>query len=475
MHGPVSSAAGTTGLMIAGTELLQYLPVAVYTTDAEGNLTFYNDAAAELWGHRPEIGASRWCGSWRVYTAAGEPLPHDQCPMAMMLREGRPRREAEAIMERPDGTRVPFTLYPTLLKDASGHVIGAIGLLQDGTERKHTEIEMARLAAIVESSDDAIVSKTLDGRVTSWNAAAERLFGYEAHEIVGELITRIIPPDLQQEEAAIFAKLQRGERIDHLDTVRITKDGRRIHISLTVSPLRNSAGTIVGASTVARDITDRKRSEELQQLLFAELTHRVKNTLATVQAIAHQSLRRRTSPADIVERFSGRIQALARAHDLLLDGKMNSADLTEIVSDQVVRGPADGERISCSGPCLILDPQTSMQLALVLHELATNAREHGALSIETGRVSIEWKIVEREPRELHLEWTETGAGPTVAPSSRGFGTMLILRSLEASGGEVSMLYGADGITCKLRLPLNEGADPGLVPGEGVKHVLSKAA
>ncbi|MET4701768.1 PAS domain S-box-containing protein [Constrictibacter sp. MBR-5] len=456
--------------MIAGTELLQALPVAVYTTDAEGNITFYNEAAAELWGYRPALGDRQWCGSWRLYTAAGEPLPHDQCPMAVTLREGRAVRGAEAIAERPDGTRVPFTPYPTLLRDASGQITGAINLLVDDTERKHTEIEMARLAAIVESSDDVIVSKTLDGRVTSWNAAAERLFGYESHEITGEPITRIIPPELQQEEAAILAKLQRGERIDHFDTVRMTKDGRRIHISLTVSPLRNRAGTIVGASKVARDVTERKRNEELQRLLFDELNHRVKNTLAIVQAIAQQSLRRATDMGDFVQGFGGRIQALARAHDLLVDRKMTGADLNDMVRDQVMLGPADDARIFCSGPALTLDPQASVQLALVLHELATNARKHGALAVDTGRVSVEWRIEQREARELLLEWKETGVGAVSAPLHHGFGTLLIERSLEAAGGDAAICYGGDGITCSLRLPLEDKDNPALPPGEGNRRV-----
>lgn len=452
--------------MITGIEVLQALPVAVYTTDADGMLTFYNEAAAELWGYRPEIGASQWCGSWRLYTAAGGPLPHDQCPMAVTLREGYPVRGAEAILERPDGTRVPFTPFPTLLRDASGRITGAVNLLVDDTERNHTEIEIARLAAIVESSDDAIVSKTLDGRIITWNAAAERLFGYEAHEIIGESIIRIIPPELQQEETEILAKLRRGERIDHFDTVRVAKDGRRIHISLTVSPLRSKAGLIVGASKVARDVTERKQSEELQRLLFNELNHRVKNTLTIVQAIAQQSLRRATDMDDFVQGFSGRIQALARAHDLLVERKMRGADLNDIVRDEVVLGPAGDERIFCSGPALTLDPQTSVQLGLVLHELATNARKHGALAVESGRLSIEWRMEEQEARQLLLEWKETGVGAVGTPCRHGFGTLLIERSLETTGGEATIHYGGDGITCSLRLPLADEGSPPLPPAEG---------
>src|SRR5947209_16640147 len=178
--------------MITGTELLEALPVAVYTTDAEGRITFYNRAAAELWGHHPELGSSQWCGSWRLYWPDGRPLPHDECPMAVALKEGRPVRGVEAIAERPDGTRVRFMPYPTPLQDTSGRVTGAINLLMDLTERTETELTSARLDAIVESSDDAIISKTLAGQITSWNRGATRIFGYEADEMIGQPITRII-------------------------------------------------------------------------------------------------------------------------------------------------------------------------------------------------------------------------------------------------------------------------------------------
>src|SRR3546814_3412713 len=215
-------------------------------------------------------------------------MRHDECPMAVTLREGRAAQGSEAVAERPDGTRVPFAPYPSLLRNASGRVIGAINLLIDLTDRDHAEIGLARLAAIVAFSDDAIISKTLQGRITSWNAGAVRIFGYEADEIVGQPITRIIPPELRGEEEEILAKLQRGERIDHFDTVRIAKDGRRVDISLTVSPLRDRTGKVVGASKVARDISERKQNEQLQRLLLDELNHRVKNTLAMIQAIAAQ-------------------------------------------------------------------------------------------------------------------------------------------------------------------------------------------
>jgi two-component sensor histidine kinase len=273
--------------------------------------------------------------------------------------------------------------------------------------------------------------------------------------MIGESITRIIPPELLKQEVEILAKLKRGERIEHFDTVRLAKDGRRLDLSLTVSPLRDSTGRVIGASKVARDVTDRKRSEELQKLLFDELNHRVKNTLATIQAIASQSLLRAATPREFVASFNGRVQALSRAHDLLVQGQMRGADVTEIVREQVVLGSPDGMRITSSGPFLMLGSQAAMQLALILHELATNARKYGALSVPNGRLAISWVVEMAESRILRFEWKESGVHNVTAPTSHGFGTILIERTLKAHGGEAKIRYDEDGVVCQISLPLPE--------------------
>ena len=151
--------------------------------------------------------------------------------------------------------------YPTPLHDASGNVVGAVNMLVDLTERSHAEQARQLLASIVESSDDAIVSKDLNGVIASWNPGAERLFGYTADEVVGKSVTALFPGDLLHEETAILERIRRGEQIEHYETVRRRKDGSLVDISLTVSPLRNAAGKITGVSKIARDISARKKAE----------------------------------------------------------------------------------------------------------------------------------------------------------------------------------------------------------------------
>ena len=241
--------------------MIDALPAAIYTTDAEGWLTHFNPAAVKFSGRVPELGSDRWCVSWKIFQADGTPVPLENCPMAVTLKEGRIVAGAECMAERPDGTRIWFTPHPTPLLDASGKVVGGINMLVDITERKLAERANSLLAAIVDSSDDAIISKNFDGIITSWNKSAERIFGYTADEAIGKPITLLIPPECCGEEEEIIARLRRGERVDHFETTRMRKDGSTLDVSLTISPVRDAKGQVVGASKVARDITERKLAE----------------------------------------------------------------------------------------------------------------------------------------------------------------------------------------------------------------------
>ncbi|HVT54979.1 MAG TPA: PAS domain S-box protein, partial [Xanthobacteraceae bacterium] len=430
------------------TELLNVLPVAIYTTDAAGRITFFNEAAADFWGVRPQLNSDQWCGSWRLFTPDGERLPHDRCPMALTLKSGEPVR-GEAIAERPDGTRRHFQAYPHPLRDESGRMTGAINLLADVTNHYQNEVALTRIAAIVSSSDDAIISMTLSGRITTWNKSATRIFGYEEAEMIGEPIYRLLPPERHDEERTILWKLARGEHIDHFETVRVAKDGRHVDVSLTISPLHDKNGKIIGASKVARDITEKKRSEELHRLMVRELNHRVKNTLAVVQSIATQTLRKAASPEEFAESFLGRLQALSKAHTLFAEDAWQGTDIAELVRDQLL--DHEGEiRIACKGPSIVLDPQAALSLSMILHELGTNARKYGALSVRNGRLSVAWEL---QGDEVRVFWRERDGPLVQTPLRRGFGTTLIGKGLKAHGGDAAIHYSAEGVTCEIRLPV----------------------
>lgn len=363
-------------------EILEALPVAIYMTDAQGWLTYFNSAAVKLTGRVPEIGSDQWCVTWKIFRPDGTPLSHDRCPIAIALKGGEPPADTECMAVRPDGTRVWFNARPTVLRDPQGRILGGISLLMDITDRKNAEFEAEEqfraivdttpecvstiapdgtlvfmnpaglamlgaasmdaipgrsiynliapedrarfrtfhervcagekgslqycihgldgrrlhvecysaplhqidgaslhlslahdvterkdteraallLSAIVDSSDDAIISKDLQGVITSWNQSAERLFGYTADEAIGQTVANLlIPADRQAEEPDILSRLRRGERVDHFDTVRRRKDGSLLQISLTISPVKNAQGVIIGASKIARDITATKR------------------------------------------------------------------------------------------------------------------------------------------------------------------------------------------------------------------------
>jgi PAS domain S-box-containing protein len=435
-------------------QILDVLPSAVYTTNAAGQITYFNEAAAALWGCRPELGSSEWCGSWKLYWPDGRPLPHDQCPMAIALKEGRPIRGMEAIAERPDGSRVPFMPFPTPLYGASGELIGAVNMLVDVTDRNRAGEHEQRLISIITSSDDAILSKDLNGIITSWNRGAEQLFGYTAEETIGKPITMLIPTERRNEEPTILARIRGGERIDHYETIRQRKDGSLIEISLTVSPVKNAEGEIIGASKIARDITERRRAQEQQALLLGEMKHRVRNTLATVQAIAAQTLR--SAASEDRDAFLARLRALAGAHDLLTLERWNQAPIGDVVASALnAFEGSHGERILICGPKdAVLDAHKSMLLAMALHELSTNAIKYGALSNERGRVNVSWDLVpDDDVQRLKFVWQESGGPPVKPPERKGFGSTLIDRALRRELGGVQYDFDPRGVSCTLELKL----------------------
>ena len=624
------------GMLTQDHELLQALPTAVYTTDAAGRITFYNEAAARLWGHRPKLGTSEWCGSWRLYWPDGTPLPHDQCPMATALKEQRPISGAQAVCEREDGTRISFLAFPRPLRDARGAVVGAINTLVDVTSLKTAEdavhrrahdqsalyrftnslyragslpdiydaaldaildtlgcrsasilrfddadvmrfvawrglsedyrkavdghspwkagdrnpepicigdvekadlpddlrnalgsegiralafipitanggavgkfmtyydsarafdpetIELAvtvarqlgfsleraeaeisrraalealreseeRLRAVFNSSAVGVAILTPDARFIEANDAFSGISGYSGEELRSRNSASLTHPDDCASMQAHIDDLLAGRSPSFVIEKRYRrKDGSIIWVQNSVSLTHDDVGRPLHLVKLVQNITERKTAEKRQRLMVDELNHRVKNTLATVQSFAVQTLRSAPTMAEGRKAFEARLIALSKTHDVLTRQHWEGADVREVIDEAIAayRGHSGHGRFRLEGPELILQPKAALALSLALHELATNAVKFGALSNHTGGIDIEWTVT-RQPQRFRLLWAEIGGPKVEPPGRRGFGSRLVERGLSQDlAGDVRLDFATDGVMCSIDAPLHEVA------------------
>ena len=428
-------------------------------------------------------------------------------------------------------------------------------------------------ASLVESSDDAIVAKDTDGIVIAWNPAAERLFGYSAEEMEGQSVRILLPEHRQHEEDEILERIRKGERVGQFFTERLHKDGHLLQVSVTVSPVRNAEGTIIGASKIARDagpylrdqerlrqseerfrmmadnisqlawiaeadgdinwynqrwydytgttfdemrgwgwksvhdpdhvervvarfqhslttteewedifplrgadgeyrwflsrakpifddkgniacwfgtntdITEQREQSEQIRLLLMEVNHRAKNMLGTVQALARQSAR--GGAGDFVDRFEKRVRSLSLNQDILVRREWKEVPMRELVDAQRSFVENSHGEMEIDGPEVCVAPGAAEVLGMALHELATNAIKYGALSVETGTVTISWDV--DQEGHLLLEWKETGGPPVEKPERQGFGTTLIRDIPQRHfAEELELDYRSEGVVWKVR-------------------------
>ena len=340
-----------------------------------------------------------------------------------------------------------------------------------GTIRQDASAD-ARLAAIVDSSFDAIISKDMNSVVTSWNQAAERMFGYSAEEAIGQSILMLIPNHLQGEETDIIGRVRSGERVASFETTRRRKDGSLIAVSLTVSPIRGDNGEIVGASKIARDISGAKESERRIRLLMREVNHRVKNQFAVILSMVRETSKRSASPGEFEELIRSRIMALSRSHDLLVTSEWAGASLFDLIQEHL-KPFSHEDRISLSGPLLTLQSNAVQNLGMAFHELGTNSSKYGALSGEGGRIEITWKV-ETGPqaeRRFHLVWQETskaaGDAGAAKPERKGFGTVVLQRVTPQSLSGAASLERSPGL---LKWELTAPLEAIIVPQLGAEPV-----
>jgi two-component system CheB/CheR fusion protein len=343
--------------------------------------------------------------------------------------------------------------YRTLANVIDGVVVTFL----DITERKRNEEALARLAAIVANSADAIIGLKPDGSISSWNAGAARIYGFTAEEAVGRPLSMTMPPGNEHELRQILERVRRSTPVTAFETERITKDGTRIHVSYTSTPIRSPAGKLLAAAMIERDITRRKQAEAQQKMLLAELNHRVKNSLATVLSIASRTRRVTDSLDEYYHAFEGRLRALASTHDLLAKNVWAGADLRQILLVELEPYKGEKEAILLSGRDLFVSSRAAVVFGMIFHELATNAAKYGALSDTGGNLQVRWDMDgEKDAKSFVLEWRERGGPAAGAAGKQGFGIKFIERSVAYElQGSAELRFDPGGLHATIRAPLTE--------------------
>ncbi|HET7266697.1 MAG TPA: chemotaxis protein CheB [Oleiagrimonas sp.] len=339
-------------------------------------------------------------------------------------------------------------------------VDGVVLTFVDVTESRHLNTEHARLAAIVNSSRDAIFGFSLNDRITSWNPSAERIFGLSPEQVIGNRLQMLRPAEVSTDAETFFESHKRAHRMPEFEMTWVRPDGGTVPLEINYSPVRDDDGTLIAGKIIARDITERYQSERHMEMMLGELSHRVKNTLASVQAIALQTLASTQSLPQFRKAFIARLLALSNTHNLLASDAWKGARLSEIINSELAPYQHDGQRVTLHGDKLKLDSKAALALGMAIHELATNAGKYGALSVAEGQVEVAWKTREsRGHTWLHMVWTESDGPRVKKPTRHGFGTRLITDGIVYElGGEVKLEYPATGVTCTFDVPLGKAGD-----------------
>jgi len=344
--------------------------------------------------------------------------------------------------------------HDRLRQEITAHAATSRALSEAEAELEACRATMHRYETALRGSNVTVFTQDRDLRYTS---ISNRLFGRDVNDIIGRTDDEVIPAEGRPAVAAVkAAALKSGTPQDA--EVRINDGASSRWLDLHVEPLRDAAGAIVGLTCAAVDVTERKEAEAHLRLLMRELTHRSKNLLAVIQAMARQTARHAPSTDRFVEQFSARLQALARSHDLLVQEGWHGASLMELIRSQLALYlDRSGSQITVEGPPVSLRPEAAQSLGLALHELATNAAQFGALSSPTGRVSITWTWQDdRVPAVVEILWQESGGPEVSMPEQRGFGTLVVERNLAHSlEAKVDLTFGSEGVRCRMAIPVTQ--------------------
>lgn len=428
-------------------------PVMIWMCDAEGRCLHLNQMLRRFWNvEDSELGNFNWRESLH---------PEDVDRVMGAMGEALQQHQKVSVTGRYRNALGEYRTFETLAHPrftCDGAFLGLTGVNTDVTEREEAEKALRdseeRFRLLVEASPSGMVMTDGAGRILMINALAERVFGYERDELLGREIEVLVPPVAREAHPALRAShMVDGQRPVKREVTGRRKDGREMPLEVGVNPILTLDGIRVIA-TVA-DIAERKQAEAQRELLLAELNHRVKNTLAVVQGLAYQTFRKIDAQAR--RAFEGRLQALATAHDLLTRSRWESTSLAQLVNDTLQPAGPHRARIMADGPAIRLSPHAALTIGLALHELFTNTLKYGALSNDTGKVTLAWRYLEGEGK-LRIEWRESG-GPTVSrPKHRGFGSLLLEKTLARDlDGRVALAFEPAGVSCVIEMPMS---DPG---------------
>ncbi len=364
---------------------------------------------------------------------------------------------------RPDGTLIWVHARGRCFLDADGKPLRYPGVAIDITARKQVDAARAmgeaRLKSIMETVPVGIMfAEAPSGRILMGNQRLAEILGHDtlyasSSDAYGAFVA--FHEDGRQVDGHEYplARITGGEcKRAVMEALYQRPDGSRCWIMISGEAIDDEAGATIGAVVAVSDITDRKAAEASQDLLNRELSHRLKNTLAMVQSIATQTLRNASSLSAAQEALAARLIVLGKAHDVLLLGHSESANVRDLVIGALALHEDTATRFHVSGPTLFIGPSAALMLGLVLHELATNATKYGALSNATGEVDVRWGLVgEGEATEFRIDWQERAGPPVVPPKRKGFGSRLIERGM--GGSHVVISYPTEGVSCALRVPL----------------------
>ena len=414
--------------------LVEQMREGALTVSAEGTIIYANAAFARM-VERP---AEHLRGADLTDMIAEA---SDRQASRLFAGPGSAGRDAQLRTSRGELRHVYLSSAPMVIDDKQVHCVIAIDLTRQELRRRHE--------AIVNSSPDAIYSLDADGTITTWNKAAERLYGYASDEVIGRKVDILYPIPGPSVDMASFAAAQQSQQSQH-ETVQITKSGKRIDVAISVATFAD-ADVPEGIAIIARDISDRNRAQDHIKFLLRESSHRSKNLLAVIQGIASQTARAADTVEQFQNRFGQRLRSMALSHDLLVNEDWKRASLLDLVRLQLAPFASPGLPLKMEGPGVYISPDAAQHIGLALHELATNASKYGAWSVPAGEVSVNWNVL--PGGDLQLSWQER-QGPRVGPPShKGFGSTLteyvIAQALDA---KVATDYGSGGLAWTIEVP-----------------------